>query len=216
MKLLILLTLCRRTKPRQELWLQIHRDVGQVAHQRRQRLLRHCARDPQIQQGNVVVHRRSLGRPGLQRHPKDGRRGRCRQQGWLLRVHRNVEAVIRCRGRCRRCRCRRMPPVAPPPRKIPTAARDGSPTPRGKRYDTISTYCPFNFAAEMSPSLDRTFSSPPPLSLGSPHVHVHVHATSTLAACTASTPLSLPLSKYLDSPISSSYFPVLAYLTIAR
>jgi hypothetical protein len=31
-----------------ELWLQVHRDVGEIAHQRRQRLLRHCPRDPQI------------------------------------------------------------------------------------------------------------------------------------------------------------------------
>jgi hypothetical protein len=106
-----------------------------------------------------------------------------------------------------------------------TNRRSGRLFPRGKRYDTISTYCPFNFAAEMSPSLDRTFSSPPlPFSLGPPHVHVnvhvhvlvhvlvHVHASSTFtsastsAPCTASTPFSLPLSKYLDSPIPS-YFP---------
>jgi hypothetical protein len=77
----------------QQLWLQIHRDVGKIAHQRRQRLLRHCTRDPQIQQGDVIIHGRPLRRPWLQRHPEDGHRGRFREEG-LLWLRSNVRRRI--------------------------------------------------------------------------------------------------------------------------
>lgn len=43
------------------LWLQIHRDVGEIAHQRRQCLLRNRSRDTPLQQGHVVVSRRHDG-----------------------------------------------------------------------------------------------------------------------------------------------------------
>jgi hypothetical protein len=77
------LTRARGPEPRQELWLQIHRDVCEIAHQRRQRLLRHCPRNPQIQQGNVLVHGRPFGRPRLKRHPEDGHGRRPREEGLL-------------------------------------------------------------------------------------------------------------------------------------
>jgi hypothetical protein len=89
----------RGPNPCQELWLQIHRDIGQIPHQRRQRLLRYCPRNPQIQQGDVIVPRRALGRPRLQRHPEDGHGRRPREEG-LLWLRSNVG------GRAKRRRCR--------------------------------------------------------------------------------------------------------------
>lgn len=56
--------------------LQVHRDVGQVKDQRRQRLLRHGARDPKVQQGDV---RLSLGRVGRCQRP-DGQDERGRRR----------------------------------------------------------------------------------------------------------------------------------------
>jgi hypothetical protein len=88
----------RGPNPCQELWLQIHRDIGQIPHQRRQRLLRYCPRNPQIQQGDVIVPRRALGRPRLQRHPEDGHGRRPREEG-LLWLRSNVG------GRAKRRRC---------------------------------------------------------------------------------------------------------------
>lgn len=70
-------------------WLQIHRDVGQVAHQRRQCLLRHCTGNPQIQQGDVVILGRTVRRRA-KRHWQDGHGRRPREEG-LLRVHCHVE-----------------------------------------------------------------------------------------------------------------------------
>jgi hypothetical protein len=73
-------------------WLQVHRDVGKVAHQRRQRLLRHRTGDSQIQQGDVIIHGRVLGQSGERRHLENGRRRRWRQAERLLRVCGHVGA----------------------------------------------------------------------------------------------------------------------------
>jgi len=82
----------RGPEPREELWLQVHRDIGEIAHQRRQRLLRHCTGNPQIQQGDVIIRLgRPFGRARPERHPEDGRRGRLREEG-LLWVRSNVRS----------------------------------------------------------------------------------------------------------------------------
>jgi hypothetical protein len=141
----------RGPNPCQELWLQIHRDVGQVAHQRRQRLLRHCPRDPQIQQGNVVVPRRALGRPRQQRHPEDGHGRRPREEG-LLWLRSNVSArrkqvllshhAVAARERRRREEAIYHPPTQPPRPGCPTPALaiGGTKQERDLRFTTfIST-----------------------------------------------------------------------------
>lgn len=53
--------------------LQVHRDLSQITYQRRQRILRHRTRDPQIQQGDVFVHRRAVRRARPERHQQDER-----------------------------------------------------------------------------------------------------------------------------------------------
>lgn len=77
-----LLTDTRRGRgPRKRLWLPLHRDVRQVAHQRRQRLLRDCARDPPLQQadvGQLRRHRRRRRRRALVQDGDERRRGRPR------------------------------------------------------------------------------------------------------------------------------------------
>lgn len=67
--------------------LQVHRDLRKEPHQRRQRLLRHRARDPEIQQGHVLIPRRQRrNRLEAQGEHGHGWRIRCR----VLQVHSDV------------------------------------------------------------------------------------------------------------------------------
>ena len=79
--------------------VQVHRDVGQVAHQRRQCLLQHRPGDPQTQQGDVVL---LFGQPGhgYERHAghQDGDERGAWPESWMLRrafVHHHVAAMLR-------------------------------------------------------------------------------------------------------------------------
>lgn len=68
--------------------LQVHRDLSQVTHQCRQRLLRHCAGDPQIQQGHERLSRRQqLTLQGSHRQDGDGRRQPGRRLLRQMRSH---------------------------------------------------------------------------------------------------------------------------------
>jgi GTPase SAR1 family protein len=69
--------------------LQVHRDIRQDPCQRRQRLLRHRTRNPQIQQRHVIPPRRQRLRQQQHGEPEDGRRPRWR----LLQVCSNVMKV---------------------------------------------------------------------------------------------------------------------------
>jgi hypothetical protein len=140
----------RGPEPGATVWLQVHRNLGQVPYQRRQCILRYRTGDPQIQQGDVIIHRRSSRRSRLQRHPEDGHRGRFREEG-LLWVRSNVRSreddddaetcCCRRRARCQRGEAKKIIPHHPPitvPPPWPWAAEE-------RTCDTISTYCQFNF-----------------------------------------------------------------------
>jgi hypothetical protein len=70
--------------------MQVYRNISQVAHQRRERILRHCPRNPQIQPRR---HGRRAGRESEWRPYREAKRRR-RRLGWrLLQVHRHVMLV---------------------------------------------------------------------------------------------------------------------------
>lgn len=78
--------------------LQVHRDISEIPHQRRQRLFRHCTRDQKIQQGHVGIPTRRCTRQAKQADGY-GWRG---VWSWLLwQVLGHVKAVQQ--GRKRQC-----------------------------------------------------------------------------------------------------------------
>ena len=64
----------RRRKHSPPIWLQVYRDISQVSYQCRQRILRHRARDSQIQQGDVFISFRHTISRDASRQIRDGRR----------------------------------------------------------------------------------------------------------------------------------------------